>query len=72
MKSRIVEQEQNKERKYPYIGISEIGNVVYFTDKETGISLVNKTSGFFLEECSGWIEDAFTPVAGKITIEFEV
>jgi hypothetical protein len=73
MKSRIVEQGQNNERKYPYIGRSENGNVVYFTRPTIGLVLVYHPDPerLFTEEF-GWAEEDFTPVTGKITIEFEV
>ena len=58
--------EDNIERSYPYIGVNDIGNVVYFTNTNTGRllyknskSIISMNVNIDAEYCDYWIEDKF-------------
>lgn len=58
--------DRQTDQTYPYIGVNDIGNVVYFTNTNTG-RLLHKNSKSIIpievdidaEYCDYWIEDKF-------------
>jgi hypothetical protein len=70
MKAEVEIEEVKKDKKYPYIGISDNNNqIVLFTSYQTGITLHNGNSdnkiGDFYD-C--WHEDRFKEFKGSITL----
>lgn len=61
-----VEQKEEKS-KYPYLGVSKDGEIVWITERGRGIS-INDPKNEYLTSITGWNESAFTPVK-KLTVE---
>ena len=61
--------EAKKKRTYPYMGISEKGNVVWFTKPKTGIAIIMHSDRKNIIDY--WIEETFTPMQGDYTFTFK-
>lgn len=59
----------NSKIKYPYLGISNEGSIVWFTEKETGIALKYPNREECVSVTGAWIESDFRPFQGTLTIE---
>lgn len=73
MKSRIIKQEEIKERSYPYIGIDPHNDlVILFSEPGKGTVLHQGITSYKIGAYSSiWAEKQFVP-QDKITIEFEL
>lgn len=60
---------KEKVPKYPYIGEDEEGNLIYFTQSRSGVSLKGIYKGSYR---SDWLENLFTPTDTPVTLVNEV
>lgn len=58
--------EKKEESKYPYLGITRHGSVVWFVSPNKGIALKHGDSISMLRIDSDWIESDFTPFIGTL------
>ena len=58
---------EKEESKYPYLGVTKDGIIVWFTAKGKGIG-IKTASGRFNTDLMDWWEPNFTPVK-KLTVE---
>ena len=68
MKAVINEKETHKQPEYPCLKISKLGNIVLFTEPETGVRVstdANYNIGYFSRS---WDMSEFTPFTGSITL----
>ena len=67
IKCEVEVPETTGERKYPYIGKSEMGNIVFFTSEGTGMTLksIAHDIGYFSKS---WAECDFKPLPKGTTI----
>jgi hypothetical protein len=63
---KVTVKEKSIDKEYPWIGISNQGNIILFTKSGTGISLSSAyADGSYTE---GWQENLFKPFHGEITL----
>jgi hypothetical protein len=64
-----LKDESRAKKKYPYLGISEIGNVVLFTKPDRGTCVHSANGGHKLGAIeTGWIENMFEPLRGTVVL----
>jgi hypothetical protein len=63
--------EAKKERTYPYMGISDKDNMVWFTGVNTGIAIRGGSLNDRTKIGRNWNEKSFTPMQGEYTFNFE-
>jgi hypothetical protein len=70
MKVEVIEKEEAVE--YPYLGKSESnGDIVLFTARKTGMCIASNKGhiGQYLVEGTGWNENNFKQLNGKVILE---
>lgn len=59
---------QEVKREYPYLGRHANGTVVFFTGRNTGVSLIAGTNDYVGDYDMDWNEGGFTPLYPSETI----
>ena len=69
MEIEIKRSKPEKEKpKYPYLGVAEDGDLVWFVSPGTGIAIVHDTMEEKTEIDDDWVESLFAPVK-KLIVE---
>lgn len=69
MKKEIIHTPKEQPRNYPYLGIHNVGTIVLFTSKNTGVCMEAKAGEDVYKESKNWDEKSFKEFNGSITLE---
>lgn len=71
MKSEVIDVAQSaKERKYPWIGVSDMGNIVLFSKENLGVLIYTKSIIYNIGyQTNDWDMSCFKEFTGKVVLQ---